>query len=120
MPIKRSPQEKKELSLERDRRETYGANRKSSRKNVPLAKKLGNRASRHRAESVLNVAIGPFDESRADAVGFAATGAYLDGKQKRFRKVPAKPLGNVLKYKAESTSGSFKAFGTPVAHRNGK
>jgi hypothetical protein len=49
MPDKktRSPQEKKALSLTKDRRNGYGENDKSSRKAIPAAKARGHRALRH-------------------------------------------------------------------------
>ena len=47
----RTPQEKKRLSLERDRRNTFGQNDKGSRKAIPRNKKQANRAIR-RADKV--------------------------------------------------------------------
>lgn len=43
---KRSPQEKKKLSLQKDRRNDYGENDKSSRKNIPRSKALDKRRLR--------------------------------------------------------------------------
>ncbi len=42
----RSPQEKKRLSLQKDRRNAYGENDKSSRKAIPKNKALANRRVR--------------------------------------------------------------------------
>jgi len=44
---KLTPQEKKELSYERDRRNVYGRSPHASRKAIPLHKALRNRANRH-------------------------------------------------------------------------
>ncbi len=41
-----TPQEKKALSLKKDRRNTYGNNDKAARKAIPRAKALANRAVR--------------------------------------------------------------------------
>jgi len=38
MGRRKTPQEKKQLSYDRDRRSIYGENDKSSRKNIPLSK----------------------------------------------------------------------------------
>jgi hypothetical protein len=44
-----TPQEKKALSYERDRRNLYGEHDKSSRRNIRRNKRFPNRANRHRA-----------------------------------------------------------------------
>lgn len=46
----RSPPQAKQLSLEKDCRNAYGENSKSSRKNIPLFKALSNRRGRHGAK----------------------------------------------------------------------
>jgi hypothetical protein len=89
MPKKRyrSPQEKKRLSYEKDRRDTYGENNKGSRKSVPKSKALGNRALRR-----------------------AGNGAWIDDPQRaedefrqkslgRFKKAAHAPLGEVIRAK---------------------
>jgi uncharacterized membrane protein YgaE (UPF0421/DUF939 family) len=43
----RTPQEKKRLSYERDRRNVYGRSPQASRKRIPLRKALRNRSNRH-------------------------------------------------------------------------
>jgi hypothetical protein len=50
---KQTPQEKKELSYKRDRRNVYGEAPHAARKNVPLRKALRNRANRHIANQTL-------------------------------------------------------------------
>jgi hypothetical protein len=44
---RRSPQEKKQLSYDKDRRNSYGENDKASRKSIPRNKSRVNRANRH-------------------------------------------------------------------------
>lgn len=57
-PVDRSPQEKKALSLEKDRRNNYAANAKASRKLIPLRKAKAARQARHAADQALAVAVG--------------------------------------------------------------
>ncbi len=69
MPLKkrRSPQEKKELSYELDRRNCYSANDKASRKAIPARKAGENRKSRRKANHALTVVDRLADE-QADVV----------------------------------------------------
>jgi hypothetical protein len=59
----KTPQEKKRLSYENDRRNTYGENSKASRKGIPLAKARANRAERHTQDHVLATAIGHYEKN---------------------------------------------------------
>jgi hypothetical protein len=104
-----TPQEKKRLSYERDRRNTYGENDKSSRKNIPRGKRLASRAGR-RSASVALVGIrghldpfgvvdgygdpGAVDGTLADRVEQRIAGRRLP----RFRKWRDTPLGDVVAY----------------------
>ena len=63
---KRTPQEKKELSYTRDRRNVYGEAPHAARKSVPLRKALRNRANRHVANQALAYQGPGPDEERAD------------------------------------------------------
>ncbi|HXH78679.1 hypothetical protein [Nocardioides sp.] len=92
----KNPQDKKRLSLERDRRNTYGENDKASRKNIPRAKARVNRANR-RAETVaLEGALGAPDETLDAIVG---------RRRKVWRKWTDAPLGSVLAIKRGEPSG---------------
>lgn len=51
---RRTPQEKKKLSYERDRRNCYGEAPHAARKSIPLRKALRNRANRHYQNQQLN------------------------------------------------------------------
>jgi hypothetical protein len=99
MAAKRTPQEKKKLSLELDRRNAYGNNRKAARKCIPKSKQLGNRSARHAADVPLALAVGPFDEGIAEAVDNETKCAQIARKGTRFSKWPDKPLGEILKKK---------------------
>lgn len=68
MPRRRSPQEKKNLSYRKDRRNNYGENDKSSRKNIARNKRHQVRVPRRRATEALAVTRGGLDlESGAEA-----------------------------------------------------
>jgi hypothetical protein len=87
-----TPQEKR-LSYQRDRRNTYGENDKSSRRNVHRRKRMVNRANRQQESAVLTAVRGLVIESVADAAGerIART------RRKTFRKYPDEPLGAVVR-----------------------
>lgn len=90
---RKTPQQKKAESYRKDRRNTYGENDKSSRKNIPLNQRLWNRAQRRLAREAF--AAGTVDEERIDAVE-----ARLKRKRlQAWRKWPDQPLGEVVKAK---------------------
>lgn len=90
--VSRSPQEKKRLSYEKDRRNSYGENDQASRKAIPLRKRLVNRANRHDAARVLGTATGRPDAEAAEAAEQTARGR----RPKRWSKQPDQPLGAYL------------------------
>jgi hypothetical protein len=92
-----SPQEKKALSYAKDRRNTYGENDKSSRKNIPLRKRLVNKANRHAVQQQLDDAVGPVDAERAERTEVRLRGT----RGKSWRKRPDEPLGQVLERKRQ-------------------
>ncbi|WP_017586373.1 hypothetical protein [Nocardiopsis ganjiahuensis] len=68
MSRRRSPQEKKFLSYQKDRRNNYGENDKSSRKNIARNKRRQARVPRRRAAEALAVTRGGLDaDSCAEA-----------------------------------------------------
>jgi hypothetical protein len=91
----RTPQEKKSLSLAKDRRNVYGEAPHGARKSIPLRKKLRNRANRHNQESKLPSAPVPFDAVEADEIG----SSMHDKAPQRWNKYPDAPLGNVISKK---------------------
>src|SRR5690242_19968738 len=81
------PPAKKHLSYERDRRNTYGENDKSSRKNIPVGKRLAVRAS--------NAADRPIRQRRPSPMrvgGVSSTNSTIDppGRYER-RAVDPRP-----------------------------
>jgi hypothetical protein len=88
--MRRSPQEKKALSYAKDRRSIYGENDKSSRKNIPLRKRLVNKANRHAMQQQLHQAEGLVDLDRVDLAEVSRA------RPKVWRKRPDVPLGEYL------------------------
>ena len=98
---RRSPAEKKRLSLEKDRRNTYGENAKSSRKNLPKAKARPNRANRRATHQALAEAEGAVASEMADA----AEQRLAAKRPKTWRKQADVPLGEVLERKKARREG---------------
>ncbi|TCR93379.1 hypothetical protein [Rhizobium sp. BK376] len=89
----RSPPRDKLLSLDRDGRNDYGENSKSSRKNIPLFKAQSNRRGRHAAKVAAN-AMGDEDAIESDRrLSLADQKALRPAKT----KAPDVPLREVLK-----------------------
>jgi HTH-type transcriptional regulator/antitoxin HigA len=96
---KKSPQDKKALSLQRDRRNTYGENAKSSRKNIPRSKQLSQRAMRRATNSPLQGLHGIVSEDLAVDTELKSRIKGIEKNRSRFKKWPDKPLGKVLEKK---------------------
>ena len=79
-----SPQEKKRLSYLHDRRNVYGENDKSSRKAIPLRKKLANRQARHADRLEIH------DKMRDEEA------VQLKRPKPTWKKAPDAPLGSVV------------------------
>jgi hypothetical protein len=93
----KDPKSKKKLSLERDRRNTYGENSKSSRKNIAKGKQRQHQDERRTVAEKLRAAAREVDDE--DAVNsneHAARLAIVDSKRRGFRKKPDTPLGELL------------------------
>ena len=96
MARRRTPQEKKGLSYEKDQRDAYGENDKGSRKSVRKRKRIVNRANRRKAGEQL---------AQADVLGDpdAAEGAeirLLSEKPKRWSKEAGISLGEHVERQA--------------------
>lgn len=89
---RRTPQEKKNLSLKKDRRNTYGESPHGARKSIPLQKRLRNRSNRHRQDSQLPTLPGQMDVDEADSV----ESAILSKAPRQWQKVPDSPLGEII------------------------
>jgi hypothetical protein len=98
MGRRKTPQEKKQLSYDRDRRSIYGENDKSSRKNIPLSKQRAAQAYRTKTNELLgSVANGadPDDvEARVRSVRGKGTSSRIS-----WRKTPDVPLRHWLEWR---------------------
>ena len=92
----KTPQQKKRLSYEHDRRNTYGENQKSSRKNIPKSKQRSHQEERRSVRQVLIAAQGEVAEEAADQAQSQTLRTGRIKKLKAFRKSPDKPLGEVI------------------------
>ena len=96
---RRSPQEKKALSYAKDRRNDYGENDKSSRKNIRRNKRVPNRADRHRERQVLATAAGPVAFEAAEEAEARLAAKKSMWLTKRWRKWRDAPLADTVIYK---------------------
>jgi hypothetical protein len=106
MSKEKSPQQKKASSLEHDRRNTYGENSKSSRKNIAKGKQSGQQRVRHAvAENLAALRCASPDEELMMSTEHAAnvTASRLD--KLRFKKDPDEPLGRVIERKLSRRGG---------------
>ena len=95
---KRTPQEKKKLSYERDRRNVYGNSPHAARKAIPLRKAQRNRANRHLANQELAIQT----PASLEAVGDDLESQLGLKTEKIWRKDPDAPLGKVVAEKLQS------------------
>ncbi|MCB1607187.1 MAG: hypothetical protein KDI71_09460 [Xanthomonadales bacterium] len=89
----KSPQLKKQLSLARDRRNTYGENAKASRKGISRSKARLLRVERRRVGQVLSRSLSGEDPLIAEC---AAREIGALKARSRFVKTPDEPLGTVI------------------------
>ncbi|GAA2779320.1 hypothetical protein [Saccharopolyspora taberi] len=92
---RRTPQEKKRLSYAKDRRNDYGENDKSSRKNIRRNRRIAHRTNRRVTDQALRAAIGRADETAADDV----EQAVRSRRPLVFRKWRDAPLSQIVDYK---------------------
>jgi hypothetical protein len=88
----KNPRDKKKASYARDRRNTYGENAKSSRKNIPRAKARVRRAERRVVRQALGESAGGADAEAAETTVANSRLQRLEG----FKKSPDIPLGDYL------------------------
>lgn len=89
----KTPQEKKALSLSRDRRNTYGNNQKAARKAIPLRKALENRRVRHGDNQALSQSV-QLDEAALDLAESSARHGV--NRLSGWKKCPDETLGTVI------------------------
>jgi hypothetical protein len=92
----KSPQDKKRLSLQRDRRNMYRENDKASRKLIPLGKQFSHMGLRRSVAQILTAAKPDVGEEIRDSIELKAKVKATVAKRKSFRKLPDVPLGKVL------------------------
>jgi hypothetical protein len=95
----KNPSEKKRLSLQRDRRNTYGENPQASRKGIAKGKQRRHMNERRNAAQLLGRVSGSIDDDVASNVELQVKVAIADSKNRGFRKIPDEPLGVVLERK---------------------
>jgi hypothetical protein len=106
--IKSSP-DKKRISLKKDRRNVYGENPASSRKNIREGKQRSHRELRRAAGESLRQVIGTGEESDAgDQAESQAKDRILLLARSSFKKVPDAPLGVVVDRKLKRRNDNSK------------
>ena len=110
----KSPQQKKRLSLQKDRRNSYGENSKGSRKNIPKSKALSHRKVRHAAkDAIAHLASSP--ETQAEVLESTLTKPRL--QKGRWRKSADTPLGLVVEGKLKRRKATVGAKQKRAAKR---
>ncbi|MET7396566.1 hypothetical protein ABZS66_24100 [Dactylosporangium sp. NPDC005572] len=103
---RRDPQEKKALSYAKDRRNDYGENDKSSRKNIRRNKRTPNRSDRHRERQTLAAATGaavPAEAAEAAEIKLLARKSMWFTT--RWRKWRDAPLADIVVSKLRRRAG---------------
>jgi hypothetical protein len=97
----KTPQEKKRLSLSKDRRNTYGQHDKASRRCIPLNKAKSIRADRHAQDQ----ALAAVKKTAIEDSLVVAELAVHSSKPRQWRKFPDEPLQVFLARKNARGSG---------------
>jgi hypothetical protein len=105
----KSPKQKKKPSLERHRRNNYGENSKSSRKNFAQGKRRRHMDERRAVTQLLGGLKGKVDEHVASDVELQVKVSIADSKSRGFRKLPDEPLGVHLARKKRLGNGATGA-----------
>src|SRR5262249_49194361 len=95
----KSPQQKKALSLKKDRRNIFGECPKSSRKNIRLGKQLSHRRERHVVDDVLGRMKNHREEDDILEMEALARSRSIEKHRRAFKKTPDAPLGQVISRK---------------------
>jgi hypothetical protein len=115
-----SPQEKKALSYAKDRRNDYGENDKSSRKNIRRNKRTPNRADRHRKHQLLKDAAGRIIAETAEQVEDRLVAKKSMWFTKRWRKWQDAPLAEIVAYKLRRLARLGMQDGDAVEERSAR
>lgn len=97
MKLRLSPQQKKQNSYAKDRRNVYGERGSHSRHAIRDSKNLNERKRRRAENMTLNEALGVEDEERLNVIENEVRSTQL--RRKRFLKMPDAPLGLVVRSK---------------------
>jgi hypothetical protein len=100
----KNSEDKKRLSLERDRRNRYGENSKASRKSIPRGKQRRHMDERRTVGQVLGRLKGNVQEDVATEAELLAKTRIIDSQRRGFKKQPDTPLGVVLAKKVRKGS----------------
>ena len=112
----KNPAKKKALSLQRDRRNTFGENSKGSRKAIPRRKQLSHMGERRAVARILSHLRESAEESDATEADVQAKTTLVEKKRKAFKKSRDTALGTVVKRKlAERTGQAPHADAIPIS-----
>jgi len=100
----KSPQEKKKISLAKDRRNIYGECPTSSRKNIKRGKQRSHMEQRRAVAEELRAVKGPANEVDADRADTSALDRMKVLARYAFKKEPDAPLAVALERKANRRS----------------
>lgn len=115
----KSPQEKKALSLKKDRRNIFGHCPTSSRKNIRRGKQRSHMKERHALTEVLNQLRKRSNEDDVlEADAGVRTTIIMKGR-KAFKKMPDAPLGVVIRRKKEERQTPPLQVRYPTIHDKG-
>jgi hypothetical protein len=89
----KTPRQKKQLSLERDRRNAYREDSKASRKNIARGKQRRHMDERRAVAQVLSGLKGKVEEGVAANAELQVKVSVADSRNRGFRKVPDEPPG---------------------------
>ena len=101
----KSPKEKKELSLRKDRRNLYGECPTSSRKNIRKGKQRSHMQLRRSASEELRSLKGSTTEIDADRIEGRARDRVVALARSAFKKIPDAPLASALDRKSKRRNG---------------
>jgi hypothetical protein len=110
---KKTPQEKKQLSYKKDRRNCYGESPHGARKSIPIRKKLRNRANRKYQEQQLTITGLKLDDDLAEQI---ETRLYQKSP-KVWNKVADAPLKKAVERKQQRRQKLEKEGGRRAAKK---
>lgn len=110
---KKTPQEKKQLSYKKDRRNCYGESPHGARKSIPRRKKLRNRANRKYQEQQLTITGRKLDDDLAEQI---ETRLYQKAP-KVWNKVADAPLKKTVERKQQRRQKLEKEGGRRAAKK---